>query len=176
VGAPSSAPWTTPSSGRCHRHHPAQDATDGGRLPSGRRLGPRPTVHGPGGVHPAAEVEPRVFVSSDAASMRLAVRFVVPIRTGRAVRDTLTRGVSDRLEAAGIEVVGTQVIQQAREPWQPIGDDRPRAGAEDDQGSRAGSDPARWDLATGRQAERRLYLIRWGWSAAAPSSFRRNAS
>lgn len=70
---------------------------------------------------PETEVEPRVFTSADADFMRLAVRFVVPIRNARSVKDELVRRIHSRLEEAGIEVVGTQVVQQARERWEPVG-------------------------------------------------------
>lgn len=69
---------------------------------------------------PETEVEPRVFTSADEGYMRLAVRFVVPIRNARSVKDELTRRIHTRLEEAGVEVVGTQVVQQAREHWEPI--------------------------------------------------------
>lgn len=72
---------------------------------------------------PATEVEPRVFVAADEDYMRLAARFVVPIRSARSVRDDLTRRVHVRLEEAGVEVVGTQVVQQAGEEWTPLSPD-----------------------------------------------------
>ncbi|MDX1691202.1 MAG: mechanosensitive ion channel [Acidimicrobiia bacterium] len=69
---------------------------------------------------PATDVEPRVFVRTDEDYVRLSVRFVVPIRNARALEDTLNRRVHQRLEEAGIEVVGTTVVQEAAEPWEPI--------------------------------------------------------
>jgi small-conductance mechanosensitive channel len=69
---------------------------------------------------PAAEVIPRVFAAADEAYVRLAVRFVVPIRTARQVKDELTRASHRRLEQAGIEVVSPDVIQQAAGLWSPV--------------------------------------------------------
>ncbi|MEX2278871.1 MAG: mechanosensitive ion channel domain-containing protein, partial [Acidimicrobiia bacterium] len=69
---------------------------------------------------PATEVEPLVFVEADEEYMRLAARFVVPIRSTRSVRNEITRRVYERLAAEGIEVVSTQVVQQAAEPWKPV--------------------------------------------------------
>ncbi|MDX1448636.1 MAG: mechanosensitive ion channel [Acidimicrobiia bacterium] len=74
---------------------------------------------------PATEVEPLVFAEADEDYMRLHARFVVPIRTTRTVRDAFTRSVHQRLAAEGIEVVSTNVVQQAAEPWEPI---TPQAG------------------------------------------------
>ena len=54
-----------------------------------------------------AEVEPRVFVRSTDNYMELSARFVVPVRTARSVTDDMTRRVTDRLAAAGIEVAST---------------------------------------------------------------------
>jgi len=73
---------------------------------------------------PTAEVVPRVYASADETYVRLAVRFVVPIRTARQVKDGLVRRAHDRLEEAGIEVVSPQVIQSARAEWVPIGEIR----------------------------------------------------
>jgi len=69
---------------------------------------------------PETEVEPRVFASADETYMRLAVRFVVPVRSARSVKDEITRRIHRRLEAAGVEVVATQVIQHAATVWHPI--------------------------------------------------------
>ncbi|MGK2851900.1 MAG: mechanosensitive ion channel domain-containing protein [Candidatus Limnocylindrales bacterium] len=69
---------------------------------------------------PEAEIEPRVFTSADETYMRLAVRFVVPVRSARSVKDEITRRVLHRLEAAGVEVVATQVVQRARTIWEPV--------------------------------------------------------
>ncbi len=69
---------------------------------------------------PDTEVEPRVFASADETYMRLAVRFVVPIRSARSVKDDITRRIHGRLEAAGVEVVATQVVQHARTTWDPV--------------------------------------------------------
>ncbi|MCB2412414.1 mechanosensitive ion channel family protein [Demequina sp. TTPB684] len=69
---------------------------------------------------PDTEVEPRVFAAADETYMRLAVRFVVPVRSARTVKDQITRRIHRRLEAAGVEVVATQVVQQAATVWEPI--------------------------------------------------------
>jgi small-conductance mechanosensitive channel len=53
---------------------------------------------------PRAEVEPRVFVRAAATWMELAARFVVPVREARTAKDSITRRVTDRLDAAGIEI------------------------------------------------------------------------
>ncbi len=69
---------------------------------------------------PETEVEPRVFAAADETYMRLAVRFVVPVRSARSVKDEITRRIHRRLEAAGVEVVATQVVQHAATVWHPI--------------------------------------------------------
>lgn len=69
---------------------------------------------------PAAEVEPRVFASADEGYMRLALRFVVPIRSARSVKDDVIRRVHTSLADAGIEVVATAVVQQAASDWEPV--------------------------------------------------------
>ena len=69
---------------------------------------------------PAAEVEPRVFASADDDYMRLAVRFVVPIRSARSVKDDVIRQIHSSLEDAGIEIIATSVIQQSMNDWQPV--------------------------------------------------------
>ena len=69
---------------------------------------------------PAAEVEPRVFASADEGYMRLAVRFVVPIRSARSVKDDVIRRIHSSLEDAGIEIVATSVVQTARNEWRPV--------------------------------------------------------
>ncbi|MGK2958295.1 MAG: mechanosensitive ion channel domain-containing protein [Acidimicrobiales bacterium] len=74
---------------------------------------------------PAAEVEPRVFASADADFMRLAVRFVVPIRSARSVMDDVTRRIHSSLENAGIEIIATSVIQNAADDWQPVAPSNP---------------------------------------------------
>jgi small-conductance mechanosensitive channel len=81
---------------------------------------------------PAAEVEPRVFASADADFMRLAVRFVVPIRSARSVMDDVTRRIHSSLENAGIEIIATSVIQNAANDWQPVAPTNP--GDEDQRG------------------------------------------
>jgi small-conductance mechanosensitive channel len=74
---------------------------------------------------PTAEVEPRVFATADENYMRLAVRFVVPIRSARSVKDQVIRNMHSSLEAAGIEVVATTVIQDSNQPWEPVAPDQP---------------------------------------------------
>ena len=69
---------------------------------------------------PAAEVEPRVFASADEGYRRLAVRFVVPIRSARSVKDDVIRQIHSSLDAAGIEIVATSVVQTATNEWQPV--------------------------------------------------------
>ncbi len=69
---------------------------------------------------PAAEVEPRVFASADEGYMRLAVRFVVPIRSARSVKDDVVRRIHSSLEDAGIEIVATSVVQTATSEWRPV--------------------------------------------------------
>jgi small-conductance mechanosensitive channel len=51
---------------------------------------------------PRTEMEPRVFVRATDDWMELSARFVVPVRSARAVIDDLTRRVHDRLDAAGV--------------------------------------------------------------------------
>ena len=70
---------------------------------------------------PETELEPRVFASADEDYMRLAVRFVVPIRIARSAKDDIIRRIHSRLEDAGVEVVSTSVVQQASEVWHPVG-------------------------------------------------------
>lgn len=69
---------------------------------------------------PATEVEPRVFASADEGYMRLAVRFVVPIRSARSAKDDVIRQIHSSLEDAGIEIIATSVIQQFTNDWQPV--------------------------------------------------------
>lgn len=69
---------------------------------------------------PETELEPRVFASADENYVRLAVRFVVPIRAARSAKDDIIRRIHNRLEASGVEVVATQVVQQARDDWEPV--------------------------------------------------------
>jgi len=89
---------------------------------------------------PAAEVEPRVFASADEGYMRLAVRFVVPIRSARSVKDDVVRRIHSSLEGAGIEVVATSVVQTAAHPWQPVS---PGDADQDDTDDDAGTGPGR---------------------------------
>lgn len=50
------------------------------------------------------EVEPRVFVRATDNWVELAARFVVPVRTARAVKDEMTRRVLDRFAEESITV------------------------------------------------------------------------
>ena len=81
---------------------------------------------------PVAEVEPRVFASADTDFMRLAVRFVVPIRSARSVKDDVMRRIHSKLEDAGVEIIATSVIQNAADDWQPVAPSKP--GDEDQRG------------------------------------------
>lgn len=69
---------------------------------------------------PAAEVEPRVFASADENFMRLAVRFVVPIRNARSVKDDVIRRIHTSLASTGVEIIATTVIQNAETAWEPV--------------------------------------------------------
>jgi len=53
---------------------------------------------------PAVRVEPRVFAHATDNWVELTARFMVPVRTARAVRDELTRRVLERFEEHGIEI------------------------------------------------------------------------
>lgn len=63
---------------------------------------------------PLTEVEPRVFVRATDNWMELTARFVVPVRTARSVKDTMTRQVIARLENAGIPLASQTVRADAR--------------------------------------------------------------
>ncbi|HWH06462.1 MAG TPA: hypothetical protein VNT23_08505, partial [Gaiellaceae bacterium] len=52
---------------------------------------------------PRTELEPRVFMRVTDNWVELSARFVVPVRRARSVKDALTRRISERFEAAGIE-------------------------------------------------------------------------
>jgi small-conductance mechanosensitive channel len=52
---------------------------------------------------PRTELEPRVFVRVTDNWVELSARFVVPIRSARTVKDELTRTITERFEAEGIE-------------------------------------------------------------------------
>lgn len=66
---------------------------------------------------PPAELEPRVFVRATDNWMELAARFVIPVRTARTTKDELTRRISDRFDAAGIEFASeTMEITLRRAP------------------------------------------------------------
>jgi small-conductance mechanosensitive channel len=56
---------------------------------------------------PQTDLEPRVFVRLTDDWVELAARFVVPVRTARAVKDELSRHVLYCLEAEGIEVASS---------------------------------------------------------------------
>jgi len=53
------------------------------------------------------EVEPRVFARITEDWVELAARFVVPVRSARAVKDEMARRVLDRFAAEGLEVGST---------------------------------------------------------------------
>ena len=78
VAVPHHGDWQT-ASNILEREARRQSASDGARqaMADVRRRFPVPV----------AEVEPRVFASADENFMRLAVRFVVPIRSARSVKD-----------------------------------------------------------------------------------------
>jgi small-conductance mechanosensitive channel len=52
---------------------------------------------------PRAELEPRVFARATDNWMELSARFVVPVRSARSVKDSLTRRVRERFDAAGVQ-------------------------------------------------------------------------
>lgn len=58
---------------------------------------------------PRTELEPRVFIRATDNWVELAARFVVPLRTARAVKDDLTRRVLTRYEQAGVEIASQTV-------------------------------------------------------------------
>lgn len=58
---------------------------------------------------PVTELEPRVFVKATDNWMELAARFIVPVRTARSVKDSLTRRIWERLEAERIPVASQTV-------------------------------------------------------------------
>lgn len=67
-----------------------------------------------------AEVEPRVFVRATDNWVELSARFVVPVRSARAVKDQMTRRVLDRFAEHSIEVASaTQDITVHQERRQP---------------------------------------------------------
>jgi small-conductance mechanosensitive channel len=51
-----------------------------------------------------AEVEPQTYVRLAQGDVEVVARFVTAVRTSRAARDQITRGVLRRLEAAGVTV------------------------------------------------------------------------
>ena len=66
---------------------------------------------------PATELVPRVFATPTDNYLKLTARFVVPVRTARAVKDEFSRAVVRRFEDAGIEVASatTDVRMTAHE-------------------------------------------------------------
>lgn len=54
-----------------------------------------------------AEVQPRVFVRATDNWVELSARFVVPVRSARAVKDQMTRRVLDRFAELSIRVAST---------------------------------------------------------------------
>ncbi len=86
---------------------------------------------------PRTELEPRVFVRATDNWVELAARFVVPLRTARAVKDELTRRVLTRYQQAGIEIASATVEATLRfadgssPGWaggRPAGQEHPAAG------------------------------------------------
>lgn len=59
---------------------------------------------------PITEVAPRVFVRATDNWIELTARFVVPLRTARSVKDSMTRRVLARLEQAGIPVASQTLV------------------------------------------------------------------
>src|SRR5579872_6844198 len=56
---------------------------------------------------PKADVQPRVFVQATSNYAELSVRFVIPVRASRAVKDAMTRRILARLREAGVEIGST---------------------------------------------------------------------
>jgi small-conductance mechanosensitive channel len=65
---------------------------------------------------PVTELQPRVFTTATDDYMQLSARFVVPVRTARAVKDELTRRVVQRFADAGIEVASSTSDVRVRFP------------------------------------------------------------
>jgi small-conductance mechanosensitive channel len=53
---------------------------------------------------PKADIEPLVFIQATSNYARLSVRFIIPVRMSRAVKDAMTRRILERFHEAGIEV------------------------------------------------------------------------
>lgn len=70
---------------------------------------------------PPTELEPRVFVRATDNWMELAARFVIPVRTARTTKDELTRRISDRFDAAGIEFASETMEITLRRAPDPLG-------------------------------------------------------
>lgn len=64
---------------------------------------------------PRAEIEPRVFVRATDNWMEISGRFLLPVRTSRAVKDETTRRVIDRFDKAGIEIASQTVDATVRQ-------------------------------------------------------------
>lgn len=82
---------------------------------------------------PRTELEPRVFVRATDNWVELAARFVVPLRTARAVKDELTRRVLTRYEQAGIDIASATVDATLRfaddqRPVRPTTEEQPGDG------------------------------------------------
>lgn len=71
---------------------------------------------------PRTEVEPRVYARATDNYMELSARFVVPVRTARTTKDSMTRRVVDRLARAGIEVASTSEDIRIRGLAKPMAD------------------------------------------------------
>lgn len=63
---------------------------------------------------PRAEIEPRVFVRATDNWMEISGRFIVPVRTSRAVKDELTRNVMAALDESGIGIASETVDATVR--------------------------------------------------------------
>lgn len=53
---------------------------------------------------PKADVQPRVFVQATSNFAQLSVRFVIPVRASRAVKDAVTRRILERFHESGVEI------------------------------------------------------------------------
>lgn len=68
---------------------------------------------------PPTDLEPRVFVRLTDNWVELAARFVVPVRTARAAKDTISRVILDQLAGAGISIASstsTVTLRHAEPP------------------------------------------------------------
>jgi small-conductance mechanosensitive channel len=80
---------------------------------------------------PKADIEPLVFIQATSNYARLSVRFIIPVRMSRAVKDAMTRRILERFHEAGIEVGlvdlgGGPFPTAARPVWQATDPRNPR--------------------------------------------------